>query len=195
MSLKKISLIAVITVVCTYTKLSAQTFMHSVGANISVMSGTVKTESSSSSESIMLTHVSYFPRILITEGENNSLSFGLPVGAGVGLATDTYNSGSGVFWSFDVPAVIDYNIGVKSTPENDSRFGGYFGAGFGYTFVNWTYDGKSTSNANSYGPLVRAGMRFGFPSFDQAVSVGMYYKIGMETSKFKTIGFNVLVDL
>jgi hypothetical protein len=163
MSIPKITLLTAITVMSTCVKLSAQTFMHSVGANISVMSGTIKTDYSSSSESIMLTHVSYFPRILITEGENSSLSFGIPVGVGVGLATDTYNSGSGVFWSFDAPAVIDYNIGVKSTQDNDSRFGGYFGAGFGYTFANWTYDGKSTSNVNSYGPLVRAGMRFGFP--------------------------------
>ncbi|SRR6266487_3729991 len=113
------------------TKIFAQSFMHSVGANISIMYAKIKTPSVKESFAMEINHLSYFPRFILTESENSSLTVGSPVGAGVNLVNDI-SGGSGIAWGFDLPLVFDYNLGCKSAPDNENGFGGYFGAGFSY---------------------------------------------------------------
>jgi hypothetical protein len=112
------------------SKSSAQQLMHSFGLTISVLQGTLH-EGAGSSETFAVeqNNLTYFPRFNFVENENSSISVGAPIGIGIGITTNTYGNDAGVIFSYDLPLVIDYNIGCKSTMENDRNFGGYFGVG------------------------------------------------------------------
>lgn len=144
------------------------------------------------------TAFSYFPRFIVAQSDNSSVSVGVPLGLGVGLSSDLNGNDAGVFFSYDLPLVVDYNIGCKSTPDNESTFGTYFGAGFGYHKTIIKASENSDFKGATYGPLVRAGVRFGPPQEifrGQAITVGLYFKKGIEKSKTTTFGFSALVDL
>jgi hypothetical protein len=178
---------------------NAQQLMHSFGLTLSVMEGTLQ-EGAGNSESFAVeqNNFTWFPRFNFVENENSSISIGAPIGIGIGITTNTYGNDAGVIFSYDLPLVIDYNIGCKSTKENDRNFGGYFGVGFGYNKVNISESSYSDFNGSSYGPLFRAGCRFGSSKESwngHGVTVGAYYKIGIDQNKLYTIGFNVLYDL
>lgn len=171
----------------------AQNFMHSIGANISFIFAKIETPYVKESFMMQVSHFSYFPRFTVMETENSSLSIGSPLGAGINLLTNN-SGGGGVSWGYDLPLVVDYNIGCKSTPDNESGFGGYFGTGFSYLHTSYKLNSNETSKVKSYGPLARAGVRFSSGSGNWHTTVGIYYKIGLEKENFKSIGFNVLMD-
>jgi hypothetical protein len=170
----------------------AQSFMHSVGANISVMFAKIETPSLKEDFAMEVTHLSYFPRFILTESDNSSFTVGTPVGVGINIINDVSGE-SGIAWGFDAPLVFDYNMGCKSSPENENGFGGYFGAGFGYMYTSYTF-GYGDEKATSYGPIGRAGIRFLSGGGRFATTIGMYFKTGLEKQKFKTVGFNILAD-
>ena len=116
---------------------------------------------------------------------------GIPLSAGIG----TVNNSDGIAFSADVPLMGDYNFGCDAIPESESGFGGFLGAGFGYTYTSASsYFGSS--NLSSYGPMVHAGVRFIVSQkFSQSMTFGLFYKVGIEQEKYKTIGFNFLVHL
>ncbi|HLK29055.1 MAG TPA: hypothetical protein VKT28_10745 [Puia sp.] len=201
--MKLFKIIKLLFILCIFflstTTLRAQKLMHSFGLTLSVLQGTLH-EGGNNYESFALeqSNLTYFPRYNFVENENSSISIGAPIGVGIGIATNTYGNDAGVIFSYDLPVVIDYNIGCKSTMENDRTFGGYFGAGFGYNKVSISGSSYSNFNGSSYGPLFRAGMRFGSSNeswHGHAVTAGAFYKIGLEKDKLHTIGFNVLYDL
>ncbi|MBX3242466.1 MAG: hypothetical protein KIT80_04950 [Chitinophagaceae bacterium] len=174
---------------------SAQSFMHSVGATISILDGK-STDGNNNTISLFQTNLSYFPRYNFVEYDNASVSVGLPLGIGVGIANNMY-SDYGVAFAYDVPAVLDYNFGYKSTPDNDSRVGGYLGAGFGYYGITVSKSTYSDFTARSYGPMIRAGFRFSTPRDREnghGITVGFFYKKGLESEKFNTYGCNVYFD-
>ncbi len=194
--LKKILMPAII-LLATHQISFSQEFMHSIGGTISVLSGTIKSEGETSSFSMMQTNFTYFPRYNFIENENSSLSIGAPVGAGIGIASNTYGDDAGVSFAFDLPIVLDYNLGFKSTSETSNYFGGYFGAGFGYYHVSITGSQYSNFDGSTYGPLVRGGVRIGSSNEswgDHGLTIGIFYKKGLEETKFNTFGFNVLYD-
>jgi hypothetical protein len=102
-------------------------------------------------------------------------------------------SANGIAWGFDLPVALDYNIGCKSTPDNEQTFGGYMGAGFSYMYTGWS--GGETGKVVSYGPLALTGIRFSSSQASWSVTVGVYFKYGLEKEKYKTFGFNVIGDL
>jgi len=180
-------------------KISAQSLMHSFGPTISVLQGTLHYANGGyESFGLEQTNLTYFPRYNFVENENSSLSIGAPVGIGIGLVSNTDGNDAGILFSYDIPLVIDYNIGCKSTKENDRSFGGYFGAGFGYNKVSISGSSYSDYDGSSYGPLFRAGFRFGSANeswHGHGLTAGAYYKIGLEKDRLHTIGFNIFYDL
>jgi hypothetical protein len=98
-----------------------------------------------------------------------------------------------IYYGVDPPIPMDFNIGRKSTNDNEERVGWYFGAGFSYTLTNWT-DGSSTEKLNSYGPLFRGDIRLGVGrnNPNKVFSIGLSFKPGLEKTKFKAIGIAVL---
>jgi len=168
----------------------SQKLMNSFGATISVLKGGDVT--------LAQTSFSYFPRLNIMERENSSISIGAPVAVGIGLARNTYGDDAGISFTYDLPIVVDYNIGCKSTKENERNFGGYFGLGFGYYKVSISQSTYSNFTGATYGPIFRAGVRFGSSNENwhgHAVTIGLFFKNGLEAAKLKTFGFNILYDL
>lgn len=175
----------------------SQNLMHALGVTISGLSGRITTPTSSSGFSLVQTNFTYFPRYNFVENENSSVSIGAPVGVGIGIASNSYANDAGIAFAYDLPIVVDYNIGCKSTKENDKNFGGYFGAGFGYYKVNISHSQYSDFTGTTYGPLFRAGVRIG--SLDESwkghgLTVGFFYKKGLEKDKLTTLGSCVLID-
>lgn len=190
--IKKIAVL-IISIFFLYLKGSTQSFMQSVGANISMLFAKINTQYENYSFVMQVNHFSYFPRVNLSESENSSFSIGVPVGAGIGILTSGGNA-QGISWGFNIPVVADYNFGCKSTPDNPNKFGGYFGGGFGYMYTAWNA-GDGTENANSYGPIGRCGLRFGSASGNWNMTIGIFLKLGLESTKYKTAGFNILADL
>ena len=197
--IRKLVLMAFIFTLTSMSRAGAQQLMHSFGLSISVLQGTLH-EGPGNSESFAVeqNNFTWFPRYNFVENENSSISIGTPLGIGIGIVSNTYGDDAGVLFSYDLPVVIDYNIGCKSTKENENNFGGYFGVGFGYNKVNISESSYSDFNGASYGPLFRAGFRFGSSNESwngHGLTAGVYYKIGLDKDKLHTIGFNILYDL
>lgn len=171
----------------------SQQLMHSIGANLSALYGKIETPYSSGSFAMQISHFSYFPRYTLTEGENTSFSIGMPMGAGINILTNNFGDG-GISWGFDLPLVADYNIGCRSTLDNEKSVGGYFGAGFSYLYTSYQLNGGEGSTLKNYGPLGRAGIRFSSGEGKWHTTVGLFYKIGLEKEKLKAVGFNVYFD-
>jgi hypothetical protein len=185
-----------------YTALGQGKLFHSVGATISYLyAHSQNTDPGSDyhhkiSTDILQTNFSYFPRYNLIEGGNSSLSAGMPLAVGVGVYTNTLDDDAAFGFSYDIPVVVDFNMGCMSTKSNENHFGGYIGAGFGYYSIIISGSKYSDFKGYSYGPLGRAGVRFSFPEWNgKGVAVGTFYKVGLESAKFSTIGFNILADL
>jgi hypothetical protein len=177
------------------TAIFAQAFMQSAGVNFSIMTAKIATASNRYTATVSFANLTYFPKFTVTESENSSVSIGIPVGLGIGIASDVLGGETTVYYGVDLPLAVDFNMGRKSTNENEDGFGWYIGSGFGYTLTNWT-DGSSTEKLNSYGPLFRAGVRFtaGSDHPEWATTVGLSFKPGLESTKFKTFGIGVFID-
>ena len=180
----------------------AQRFMQSAGGTISVMSSPAPTGGVYSSVTLVLKNLTYYPRFNFVENPNSSISAGIPLSVGFGTFSNSDGDAS-FYYGYDLPLAIDYNIGGGSTKEADGKTGGYVGAGFGYTYTNLSEPsgvyGPDEYKAISYGPIARAGIRFRFsldnkPKPDFGITVGFFYKAGLEADKFKTGGLNILFD-
>lgn len=181
----------------------AQKFKHSVGGTVFVI-GAKGTRNVTTTlgfshpeqynfimESVGVT---YFPRINFETGANASFSIGIPLSIGAGVASDFNNENTGIYFAYDVPVIADYNLGRGSTAETEKKFGYFLGAGFGYGYVNIALDAAS-QKVNSYGPLVHGGTRFQMGGRGGGLTIGLYYKQGLESWKYKTVGIQVLSDL
>lgn len=181
----------------SFQSLTAQSLMHSFGITTSIMQG--KTSAYDQSNfSLRQMYFSYFPRYNFVENDNSSISIGAPVGIGFGGARNTYAGDIGLAFAYDLPLVIDYNIGCKSTYENDQTFGGYLGAGFGYNYVSISGSSHSDFKGSSYGPIFRAGVRIGSVQESWAghgITIGLFYKKDLQENPFNSFGVNVYYDL
>ena len=166
-------------------------FMHGLGATISILFG----KDGLNDFSLAQTNFCYFPRINITQTDESSLSIGAPIGIGVGIASNTYGDDAGIAFAYDLPVVVDYNFGCKSTKNSQKNFGGYVGLGFGYYNVSISQSAYSDFTGTTYGPMGRAGIRFSKDHWDgKGITIGLFYKKGLEEQKLQTVGFNVLAD-
>src|SRR6478735_5250691 len=177
-------------------------FIHGIGMTASGLFGRISKYSafggSSYDFSMSQFSFAYFPRYNFVENDNSSVSVGAPVALGAGIASNSYSGDASFYFAYEVPVVLDYNIGLKSTEDNDNGFGGYIGAGFSYYHVGMSESMSADFNGTTYGPLLRGGVRFHIPSKNddpKVMSLGIFYKKGMESTKLTTIGFNLIVDL
>ncbi len=176
---------------------SAQSLRHSFGETVSVMHGTMQDQYYQQDLTLIQSNLSYFPRLSFLETEKTSLSIGVPLGIGFGMYSDTYASDEGLYFSFDVPVVLDFNIGCNSSKENTNGFGGFVGVGFGFQKVSISQTEYVDYNGESYGPMIRGGVRFRGSSRwrTKSITISSFYKMGMENEKFKTVGLSAFFDL
>jgi len=192
--IKKLSMLFISSLLIS-TASNSQTFMHGLGATVNIMTAKIDNPSEKYTATVSFTNFTYMPRLIFGEKESSSFSLGFPISAGVGFGSDVFGD-THVYYGGELPLVFDFNKGRKSSPDNEDSFGWYIGTGFSYTLTNWT-TGSSTDKLNSYGPLVRFGVRFGGGSNrpERATTVGLSFKPGLEKTKFKTIGIAVLMEL
>jgi hypothetical protein len=146
----------------------------------------------------VFSNINYFPRLILAASKSISLSAGMPVNAGIAFYSDQYDGHTPAIWLLDIPAVIDLNIGCKSSNKNKQRFGGYLGAGLGYMFVNLKTERYATmqrDGINGVGPLYRAGFRAAFGRIHKrGITLGFFYKNGPKKDKVEAGGAQLLVD-
>jgi hypothetical protein len=174
----------------------SQRFIHSMGTTVPVIYGNAVTASSSAKLVSIQVNWCYFPRYNFIESKNSSVSIGFPVSAGIGTMFATAAPFLSITYGYDLPAVIDYNIGYGCTKENKKNLGGYVGGGFSYTNVIIPGSkGLDFKGVATYGVLVRAGFRMEQRSWHKTTSIGLFYKRGIGAGNLNTSGMNVLYDL
>lgn len=175
----------------------SQELMHSVGVTGSVMRATLKGPLGKSGR-FGMSHIqlNYFPRVSIPINYFSAISVGVPIGIGAGFIDNDFLSVKGTYLSYDVPLVIDYNVGYKAAEPGDDHIGFYFGIGGGYTANQRDTLGVTKYKANSFGILARAGVRIDLEIQNKTTGllIGIFHKIGMGEEKFKTSGISVMVD-
>lgn len=178
----------------------SQYFFQSTGASASVTSATLARASVQAQGKFSMTniHFTYFPRLNLPISDYTSLSVGAPLGVGATFISNDFMNVTGTYLSYDIPIVIDYNFGFKSTIDpGDEQFGYYFGMGYSMTNVSLDSISDTKFKPKSSGMLLRSGIRLAFPYSERksGISLGLYYKFGMGDEKFQTLGANFLVDL
>ena len=195
--IKRPLLITIFLLLITFAGYS-QSFMQSAGATGSVMRATLKGPLGKSGRFGMThIHLNYFPRINFPLNSYTSISAGVPLGIGLGIMNNNFLNVKGTYLSYDIPLVIDYNMGFKAAEVDDETIGFYFGLGFGYMSTQRDTLGVTSFKANSAGILARIGVRLSLDENDRnsrGISFGLYHKIGMGEEKFKTSGLNVMLD-
>ena len=190
-------------------ELEAQPFMQSAGITFTrgrASSIQIPINAGPYTATIYSALLTYYPRVNVMESDNTSLSIGVPFGLGLGKTRSSAGGPDGGFhFGADLPVVVDFNMGYKSSSENESKSGGYLGLGFGYSFSGWDDGSKRKTltdggdhSANSYGPIFRGGVRMhsGMKKHaDWGYSVGLSYKLGFEKAKYKTLAVSFLCDL
>lgn len=176
------------TLLLTISSSQAQ-FMHGFGGTINYQ---FMQDEDKNSEFILMSNLTYSPRLVFGANERSSFSLGLPISAGIGLVNDGYG---GIYYGGELPLVFDVNMGRKSSPVNEDSFGWYTGAGFSYRFT-WLSDGEEAERFHSYGPVFRLGMRVGNNrnNPDKAMSIGLSVKVGLEEEKWKTFGLSFIQE-
>lgn len=181
------NLIATILFFVFFAPVKAQV-THSIGATLPFGLRTYSVSANSkNTDAYYLAMFSYGFRYNLTKTDNSSFSIGPLISAGSGISED------GFLYSGDLQAWADYNIGMGAVQDPPKNTGVYFGVGFGGSYTGVDGDAIDDDNGISFGPMLRAGFRFGV--MDTPIGVGLYYKHGLENAKWKTFGFHVLVDL
>ncbi len=185
------NLVATFLCLVFFAPLKAQV-THSIGATLpfGVRTYTVYADAKNT-DAYYMALLSYGFRYNLFETDNSSFSIGPLLSAGGGMYNGGY--GAGFLYSGDLQAWADYNIGMGAVPDPPKNTGVYFGAGFGGSYTGADGDAIDDDNGISFGPMLRAGFRFGV--MDTPIGVGVYYKHGIENAKWKTFGFHVFVDL
>lgn len=140
-----------------------------------------------------------YPRYNVVETEGSAVSIGIPATLGLSGSVNS-RSGGAISITADLPMTFDYNFGARSSQDNESAFGGFIGAGFGYMYSNQSYEyyngmtgGYEQVKGSSYGPLAHAGVKLLVG--DRCYFLRGSYKIGLEKEKYKTVGVSFGVSL
>lgn len=189
-SLRK-NLFAIFLCIVFFTPVKAQV-THSIGATLPFGVRTYEVYTGAkNTDAYYMAMFSYGFRYNISETGNSSFSVGPLISAGGGYYSDAY--GGGFLYSGDLQVWADYNIGMGAVEDPPKNSGVYFGAGFGGSYTGADGEAIDDDNGISFGPMIRAGFRFG--AMETPIGVGVYYKHGIENAKWRTFGFHVLVDL
>ncbi len=191
-------------IVVTTSMASAQFIVNDVGASLFYGKGKLTESGETVNLDAAFYGVSWYPRYILSETGNGSISVGVPVSLGF---SGSFNSREGGNFSFglDAPIAVDYNFGVGAFAEEEGEggFGGFIGAGFGFTSTasSTTDDYNTTiwnetdfSKAKSYGPMGHAGIRFPIGQ-GKILTIRLSFKKGLEKEKYNFFGGSLFYRL
>lgn len=177
----------------------SQSFMHGAGVGIFVLT-------SPGSDPTGAFALSYSPRFNFVETGGMSLSVGVPINLGIsGSYYAEYNSYYGGYENntlkafINAPAMFNLNVGAGSTKENESRFGFFFGGGYGLhygdigkTYVDdYGYESVAKNYTASYGPAGNAGVRIAVGSHQKNIEIRLSYMKVKKDARLNVYGANV----
>jgi hypothetical protein len=175
-------------------------FNYSTGASLIYGKGKLPKNADAGDEPTILGYgIFFYPRYNISETDAGAVSIGIPLTIGVSGSANS-RTGTSISLTADLPLTLDYNIGAGATEESTAGFGGFIGAGFGYTYTNQAYDyyvngilyDTEQLKGRSFGPLAHAGIKALIS--DKVYMLRVFYKLGLEKEKFKTFGVAVGVS-
>ncbi|MBV9988776.1 MAG: hypothetical protein JO301_13950 [Chitinophagaceae bacterium] len=145
----------------------------------------------------------YIIRAELAQWKAGSVSIGSPVKLGLGF-TGNYNSADfngsttrycdtvrGAALAFELPLVMDLNIGLHSAADEKGNFGFYIGAGYCYSYAN-LHTSVGKFRFDGFDPLLRAGIRMG-RNWETRWSLG--FAVKGSGSSTRTYGLQILKEL
>lgn len=174
-------------------------FRSSVGVGVLSGTGKIPEGAAEYSEQPVIGGWGVFLYPRYSFNENGSISAGVPLTLGLSGSTNSRTGGSLSFIA-DIPLTVDYNFGAGSSEDAESNFGGFLGAGFGYTYSNYTdefyipgaIDTYEQLKGSSYGPLLHGGIKAVIG--EKVYFLRAFYKVGLEKAKFRTFGLSLGLD-
>lgn len=130
----------------------------------------------------------------ISNKANKNVVLAFPMSLGLVTAGDFRQA----VFAVEIPSYIDFNFKLNDHSADDVKKSGYYlGCGVNALYMIGSNDAFNYFERYSLGPVVRAGFLFhnnwvnGDP---QPMKLGLYYKVGLEKSHFRSLGINFLVD-
>ena len=178
----------------------SQSFMHGVG--LGFLFGQTK-----ESDLSFYGGVTYSPRFNFIETESMSVSVGIPLSVGIS-GSYNYSNYNGYVeeentlgFMLNAPIMINLNGGAGSTKENESRFGYFFGGGFGYHYGKYnlsevlSYDDPPKKvEPSTIGPAANAGFRIAVGSHMKNIEGRFSFMKGITNAKPNVYGMAVLFN-
>ena len=186
---------------CLIQQARAQKIINSFGTTCSFIYGSYTNKLGYKNDlSMAQYYITYSPRYNFVEMDNSSFSISAPIGLIIDGYYGTYNNDyynyindSGWEFGYDLPLVIDFNIGSRSTGDNYNHIGAYIGAGYDYEHINIFGTTYSNTKITSMGPIARVGYRW-CTRQNNGITIGAFFKQGTEKDRLQTIGLSILVD-
>lgn len=150
-----------------------RSFAHSIGAEY-IIAG-----NSSNAYGIM-----YSPRINFLNMGSSTLSVGTHLGLGFSVNTTAFGTGS--TFAYDVPFVLEFNLGGGSGSGDEGDFGFYLGGGYGISKI--TSDDLFNGDNAAKGPIVNAGFRFTYRANPAGIRTSLLFDTTDEGSRVFTVG-------
>lgn len=171
----------------------SQTFMH--GAGFSSHGLIVDNKSTGETDAGVYVSFNYSPRFSFLEGDNMSVSVGIPLAVGFG-GSYSYSSSSyygteesnTLTYMISAPLIVDLNIGAGAHKEIESRFGFFVGGGLGVfhgTVASEFYDPNNydyyteTQTVSSIGPAGNIGFRIAVGRNQKNIETRITYMKGL----------------
>jgi len=110
----------------------------------------------------------YSPRVNFLElGDEFTLSAGTHISLGYSGNSRTGPSSL----VFDLPLMLETNIGNSSTPDANSDFGGFFGIGYGISKLLSSDELLGTDTNNASGMVINGGVRVNIQDYPLALRI------------------------
>jgi hypothetical protein len=169
----------------------SQSFMH--GAGVSAFFEKYKDVDMSTAVGF-----TYSPRLNFVESESMSVSVGIPISLAFS-GSGQYNSREGATDDFklgiliNAPVIVNLNFGAGSTPDNESRLGGFIGGGGGFHWGASTDQLDQNGNVKNVGGTTfgytgNAGVRFAVGDMGNTLEIKASYFKGVNENKMDLIG-------
>jgi hypothetical protein len=183
----------------------SQTFMHGVGTgSFGIL---LNNKETGDMDSGIYGVFSYSPRVSFLEGDNTSLSVGIPVTVGIGGSYSySYSSYYGnsesntLIYMVSAPVILDFNFGAGAHKETEKRFGGFIGGGAGIfhgtistKFYDINYYDYYQRNTTVTTPVLagNAGFRIAVGRNQKNIETKLTYMKGLNERKPDIFGLGV----
>lgn len=108
---------------------------------------------------------------------------------GLGVAFFSGFNQSNVFFSFDLPLMLEFHTGAQASPYTEDLPAGFFaGGGIGLNYLDKSFYLSNPKSGFSYGPAVNAGVKLKFNNSVIILRGSYLYNLNSQVPDLKGIG-------